>query len=783
MIFLLSLAVLAFIPLAALKPGDSRPTNSVTNKLHKSQNIASRLNLQNNSASFSQQSNYMGGKVIVKLKSTPPLVYSNENSQKFFTVNSLTAKARKFGITKVDKVFPMERPPSAPDRTDLSTIYELTFDPSMDPGRVARAYASDANVEYAEPRYVYDLTFVPNDSLYTQQSYLSLINAEMAWDITKGSRDVVIGIVDDGVDWRHPDIVRNIWQNLGEDADGDGHTIEFNGSYWDFDPGDLNGIDDDDLDGVPTSFIDDLIGWDFVPGDHDPTSSMDHGTHVAGLASAATNNFTGIAGVGFNCRILPVKGSDDGTGITFGFEGIKYAVDAGVDIINCSWGGPLFSDFGLDIVNYAHEHDVVLVAAAGNSDADLVFYPAAYPYVMSVAATNSNDQKANFSNYGFGIDVSAPGVSLLSTVLNGSYGTKSGTSMASPVAAGVAALVKSFHPQWSGDQIREQVRVSSDDISSLNSTYEKKLGHGRVNAFNALTKVSPAICVLNSLFSDVAQGDGDGIVEPGEIIQLSMTLKNYLEPAADVHISLSTDDSNIIFTKSTYTIANLASGQSVEINSNALEFQVGNGASFGHKVDFILDIEANGGTYRDWDSFSLIIDPLYRDHDAGNVILTLTSFGALGFYDYAESGVNLGNGFKFPKNSASTLFHGSLMVGTDPSHVSDASYGDIFQSHYDWRTVSDGNINIDEDALGNQIGLAKYNDIQAPEPIGVVITQKSYAYKNPPDDDLIILEYTIQNTKGMLIDNLYTALYLDWDINNSLDDEVGFNNALNLGYM
>lgn len=729
-----------------------------------------------------QDVKYLPGKIIVKFKKEKLSLHKQMTIQSFASQPLLMKTMQGLGINNIEKVFPNEISSLDVKRVDLSTIYELNFDEGKDSWIVAAKLARDENVLYAEPHFIYELAYTPNDSLLKNQYHLELIQAEMAWDITQGNKEVVVAIVDVGVDWRHPDLIDNIWQNLGEDVDGDGHTIEFDGTYWSLDPGDLDGIDNDDFDGDPTSFIDDLIGWDFDPGGNDPSSFNDHGTHVAGIACAVTDNIIGIAGVGYKSKILPVKGSDYGTSITFGFEGIKYAVDMGADIINCSWGGPIYSNYGLDIVEYANEHDVLIVAAAGNSDAEQILYPAAYSNVMSIAATDHYDSKAKFTNYHYEIDVSAPGVSILSSIINEEYSTKSGTSMASPVVAGVASLVKSYHAEWSAQQIREQIRISSDDIYVRNNKYDKKLGYGRVNAYSALTKSSPAIRMTNFSFSDMKGGDGDGIIEPGEIIEVFIILYNYLEPAKDVLITLETDDSEVTLISNRLIVPYFNSGQTIENTNTPFEFLVGRQGYFGHEADFILEITANNGSYKDWDSFSLEFDPLYRDHDAGNVVLTLTSFGAIGYYDTGKKS-NLGSGFIFPKESYSSLFHGSFLVGTGPSQISDASYGSIYHGAYDWRPVSNGNIDIKKDAVGNQIGFAKYNDIQASNPINILIHQNSYAYSTPPYDDFVIVEYIIENENEDLINDLYAAIYLDWDINSSLDDEVGYDANLSLGYM
>ncbi|NIR92483.1 MAG: S8 family serine peptidase, partial [Gammaproteobacteria bacterium] len=219
---------------------------------------------------------------------------------------------------------------------------------------------------------------------------------------------VVIAIIDTGTDWDHPDLINNIWNNPGEDADGDGHTLEFSGGQWVFDPADINGSDDDG-----NGMADDLIGWDFAgPNkpifnpDNDPDPSPNqgcygllmHGTHVAGCASAATNNGVGIAAVGFNAKIMPVKVSFDddfdcpSPGVYADAAVYLYAAKSGADIINCSYGGGNYSGVIQSAINVAHDtYGCVIVAAAGNSNSSSTHYPSGYQNVVSVASTNSAD--------------------------------------------------------------------------------------------------------------------------------------------------------------------------------------------------------------------------------------------------------------------------------------------------------------------------------------------------------------------------------------------------------
>ena len=254
------------------------------------------------------------------------------------------------------------------------------------------------------------------------QYQISQINAFSAWDIEKGDTNVVIGIVDDGCQWNHPDLAANVKINYA-------------------DP--INGIDDDH-----DGYIDNYRGWDLGNNDNDPNNdgpgALAHGTHVAGDADAVTDNAIAIASPGFNCKFLPVKVTDFSGVITVGYEGIVYAADHGCSVINCSWGATEGANYQQDIINYASiNKNALVIAAAGNDNADETFYPASYNHVISVANVDGSDVKASTSDYNYNVAVSAPGENIYSTTYDSVYTLLSGTSMSCAVAAGAAAIIKS----------------------------------------------------------------------------------------------------------------------------------------------------------------------------------------------------------------------------------------------------------------------------------------------------------------------------------------------------
>ncbi len=532
-------------------------------------------------------------------------------------------------ILETRKLFPEEVRPEDPTLVNLSTIYELKFSGNIDPFSLAAEFNELPDVEYAEPVYIRQLCYTPNDPQFVNQAYLSVIKAKEAWDLVKGDHTVIIGIVDSGVDWNHPDLVDNIWQNLGEDADGDGRTIEFTGGEWVLDPGDLNRIDDDD-DGNGNGKVDDLIGWDFIgasfsasreDNDPDPKQGNAHGTHVAGLASAVSDNAIGIASIGFNCRIMVTKHGIDTpgeTGLAFGYLGIKYMVDNGADIINCSWGSISRSQAEQDIINYAFQNKCLVVAAAGNNDDPNVtysppdtppaHYPSCYDHVLSVANIRTNDQFYSGSLWGPDVDVCAPGVELLSTVIGGNYASRfwTGTSMSSPLVAGLAGLLKKQHPEWLPDQIVNQIKFTAEDVSLIgnNQTYIDAggIGSGRINAYQAVNPANqslPKIAINEIVVDDSRSGNNNGIAEPGETINLIIGLENTWADVFDLKAILSTDDVYIQLISNSATYPLLLGASALGLNTMNNKHQPFiiriSEEAYPHPVSFTLNLSTSSG--------------------------------------------------------------------------------------------------------------------------------------------------------------------------------------------
>ena len=324
-----------------------------------------------------------------------------------------------------------------PLRSPIERIYEIELPPGSDIEKAIDLAYSTGYFEVVEPAFIYNSYAAPNDEKFAQQYYLPMIKVPQAWAIHSGGEELLIAIVDSGIDFNHPDLKDKIYFNEDDPVDGV----------------------DNDNDG----YVDNYAGWDFVGAHHnnpipdnDPgiyAGNINHGTLVAGLAAASSNNNTGIAGVSPRGKILITKhaGDDKPAGlrsVVDGYEGLIYAVNHGADIINCSWGGPYYSHIAKDIIDFAVEDmNAVVVAAAGNDNSNLPIYPAAFDNVLSVTALDRSGTLAPFANTGPFVNVAVPGTDLISTDFEGKYRNVNGTSFATALASGAAPIRAGARPR------------------------------------------------------------------------------------------------------------------------------------------------------------------------------------------------------------------------------------------------------------------------------------------------------------------------------------------------
>jgi len=332
---------------------------------------------------------------------------------------------------------------------------------------------NNPQVEYAEPDYEIQLEATPNDPYFGRLYGMNKISAPQAWDKFTGSSSVIVGLIDSGIDYNHTDLRGNMWINPGEVAG--------------------NGVDDDS-----NGYIDDVYGWDFINNDNDPMDDNGHGTHCAGTIAGVGNNGIGVAGVAWQGKLaaLKIANSKGSLNVSNAIKALNYANTKGFPITSNSWGGPSYSQSLKDTINASTS---LFIAAAGNNgqlDNDIApTYPASYncDNIISVAATDSNDNLPIFSHYGkTSVDLSSPGADIWSCSPGNSYKYLSGTSMATPFVAGAAALLKGYKPNLSRDDIKNRILKTIDLIPAL---ADKVASGGRLNVNNLL---SPRISLKTS---------------------------------------------------------------------------------------------------------------------------------------------------------------------------------------------------------------------------------------------------------------------------------------------
>jgi len=324
----------------------------------------------------------------------------------------------------------------------------------------------------------------PDDSLYHDQWYHLQVQAVDSWGDFIPNDDVILAIIDTGIDYHHPDLEGSLWINIEEDLNGNGM----------FDPGDVNNLDDDG-----NGYIDDVIGWDFTDAprfadggdysdpDNDPMDEYPggHGTKIAGIIAAQTSNSRGIAALTPGAKVMNLR-----AGTASGFleeddvaRAVLYAIRNGARVLNMSFGDVVVSRFLRDVIEYAYSEGVIVIASSGNSGTDVTHYPSGWPETISVGASDKTDQIAGFSNWGHTIDLVAPGVEIISTRAGGGYEMANGTSFSAPMVTATAGLLLSENPDYTPEQIRNLLKTSADDIGIHG--WDIRSGSGRLNMYRA----------------------------------------------------------------------------------------------------------------------------------------------------------------------------------------------------------------------------------------------------------------------------------------------------------
>jgi serine protease len=674
---------------------------------------------------------YEKGKIIFKLKPEFRSSGINEHSlEKIFS--SLKTKSIK-------KLFPNNQPPASERNADgqllvdLSLIWQLNYDSDIPIEKAINMLMSTGKLIYAEPSYIYKPAYIPNDTSFAIQYHLAKIHAIQAWDITHGDSTIVIGITDTGFDTTHPELRPRIKYNTA-------------------DP--INGIDDDG-----DGFTDNYYGWNIAMNNNDVYGPLAlHGTFVAGVACAQVDNIIDGAGVGFNTKFLPVRLSSNANTIINGELGIVYAADHNCIAVNCSWGGFGGSQFGQDAVNYAtFNKNCLVVGAAGNNQDETPFYPAAYENVLSIAGSDTADNRWAGSSYGCTCDMSCPGdiiwsIAPASTIMI----VSGGTSEAAPQATAAAALVKKQFPALNALQIGERLRVTSDNLDTVsgNGSYFHLLGKGRLNIFRAVTE--PATSARASAISIADNNDNAFIL--GDTLRISAVFTNYLDPLSNLTVTLSSSSPYISLIDSVF---NSSAMNSLEVDSNRSNpFRAVIVGTPPVNTEVYFTFNYSDGTYNDWQCMKVLINVDYINIFINEVGTSMTSKGRLGFNDAGQA---QGIGFIYHQGP-SLLYNGGTVIGVNDSMVSDVTIGSPATStENDFVSILRVHQEIPS-VVSDFDAITIFNDDSATYPLGISVTHRAHAWIAPGHAKYIIYDYVIHNNSATNYNSLYIGLYADWDI-------------------
>lgn len=637
----------------------------------------------------------------------------------------------------------------------LENTFYASYESEIDPLELSKILTNLPQVQYAEPRYIYESRYTITDDPINN-SFISAHSFPEGWEIEQGSSDIIIGIVDSGVNYNHEDLKNKQWLNINEIPD--------------------NGIDDDE-----NGYVDDYLGWDFwesgysfneIVSDNNPFDEYSgHGTHVAGIATAEANNGVGLIGAGYNSSYMAIKAGgisdnpntpdiNETRSIGFGYEGILYAFENNAQIINCSWGGSGISNFGEDVLRIVTEGGSLVISSAGNSNSSNPGYPSSNEYVLSVGSMETSGVKANYSNYGQTVDVFAIG-SIRSTygALTNEYATLSGTSMSSPVVAGLAALIKAQNPSWSPERIKFQITSTAESIDDINSGFEpNSFGKGSINAFKALEKAVP-ILKIDSLVTINKEGEELDLKEEGFI---KLFIKNLGGFAESVTITPRVSNNNFNFEVDKINIGSINTNEIKEVEIPISLDENFNRTLFTNLIFEYLEetsgfVDENIIEYRDF-QFKIL--------RGNNIAMSFSPSGAIGFYD----AVNSTGGIGFIPNArteyspdSNMLYEGGIILEANGRLANSLSIrneeDDVSRDFNAGSVYKVSNIN------NGVMGTTTFSPFKNTQLDDLILTLSTYAFDKTFLENTVILNYKIHNSSPTKsFSDVYLGLFNDWDI-------------------
>jgi serine protease len=652
---------------------------------------------------------------------------------------------------------------------DISLYFEIHFDRNEPVADFIERLKTTPYFDAVEPvsRNTRPLS-IPFDPLVGQQYYLNIIQAYDAWDIAKGDGGIVVAIIDTGGDLDHPDIQQNLFVNEnepidGQDNDGDGYIDNRNG--WDF-----SGARESE------------VTLDFY-GDNNPSvfsgGILGHGTKVAGCVAATPNNGTGIAGIGYHTKLLFTKhvADDSPSGIfsSSTYKGVLYAATHGAKIINCSWGrkgNP--SSIEQDIITHVTlDLGCLVIAAAGNDNTAEIFYPASYDYVVSVAASNSSDLKHTNSSFGKTVDITAPGAGILTTSFNNDYSVDNGTSLASPIVAGAAALVWEKNPAFTPLQVAEQLRASADNsFYQANAQYSFQLGKGRLNVFNALTQQIPSIRAINPKLL----GKNGNTLTPGDSGKLSLDFINFLKPSSSsLIVTASSTSPYVTINKIAVGLGTINTLDTLRNQSDLFSIILSKDTPPVYEIDIILHYY--DGAYDDFQVITLKT-PSYQNITENNLTTSLIANGRIGFGNPASQR----EGYGFLYNDQQMTSEIGLIMGNSASNLFSNTRSGSGQYKNDFiATKVPAKFTPGERSYSEIHGAFRNTDET------LLVDYKSLVWKKETGsnyNDFVIIEYTIKNTSLFDLSSFYFGVFADWNVSpDGHEDMASWEPAKQLGYI
>lgn len=701
---------------------------------------------------------YLEKTIIVKVKPEYSSICSSTAIANV-TFNKLFAE---LGGMNLVKVFPHTKAPEmlinerGEKLADLTLIYQFSYTSYVPLEKAINKIAAAGIFEYSEPYYIPRIDYTPNDPLLSTQYGITNIQAEAAWGVNtttaRGDTNVVIGITDTGTELTHSDLVGQLKVNVldlpgGGDGDGDG-------------------------------YIDNYRGWDLGDNDNNPTwTGNEHGVHVTGIADAKVNNANGIAGVGFNCKYLPVKIADATGTLTMAYQGITYAADHGCAIINCSWGGSGGGSFGQDVITYATiNKNALVIVSAGNTGTDIAQYPAAYTYAISVVNTKSTDVRDASSTFNYTCDVTAPGTNINSTYPPNTYTYLTGTSMAAPCASGAAAIIKSFYPSYTALQVGERLKVTCDNIYALHSPiYANKLGNGRINLFKALTVTNTPSVVMTA--RTVTDGNDNTFII-NDTLRISGNYTDYLAPCTNLTATLSSTSAFVSVVDGTTTLGPVATLGVANNIADPFKFRILPTAPQNASIVFKITYNDAATSYTASEFFTVVVNVDYVNIAINDVTTSVGSNGRLG---YSQNGQTGGLGFNYL--GTAMLYEAGLLISKDTGRVSDcvraystpaADFGSLVAAHVVLPSVY-SEFDVDGTFRDNLASLT----------LPVTVHHTEYAWSTPGNTKYVIVQYVIKNTGGSGLTPVYAGIFADWDIDAATfgSNRASFDAATKMGYV